>query len=119
MQSLSLLMMKRAARRVICGLCIIVCIVAAGSTCTDDRSVDQSLSAVSPDFQSTNACCESTVGKSASQHGRWNVRPEFLSRSLVAVLHQRGLSVITCATGNLRRQFSQPSLFDMGIALRL
>lgn len=119
MQSRCLLTIKRAAKALICGLCILVCLATPAFAPTGDRSCDQSQLTQTSVAQSADQGCETADSQSASRLARWNIKPEFLSRSMVVVLHQQGLSSITHPAGNLRREFSQPSLFDLGIALRL
>jgi hypothetical protein len=95
------------------------CLIAPVLACSGDRLPNQSLSTTFSVSQSADNVCEIAIDQPATQIARWNVKTEFLSRSLVAVLHQHGLSVINHPAGSLHREFSRPSLFDMGIALRL
>jgi len=119
MQSSDLLKLKLAARQFICVLCFFVCIAGPVFACIDNRTGDQLQSAVASVTQAADECYETADCKSASQFVRWNAKPAFLSRSLVIVLQQRGLCLVTHPAGNLCREFSQPSLLAMGIALRL
>ena len=119
MQSRCLLTISRLAKALTCGLCLIVCLANPSFACSSDRSSDQSQLTQIAVSHSADRWCETAECQSTLQNSRWNVKPAFLSRSMVAVLHQRGLSEITHPAGKLHREFSQPSLFDMGIALRL
>lgn len=119
MQSAFLSTTKRAAKFLACGLCIVLYLATQTFSVTNDHQSDQTRNTVTCVAQSTDQFCETADGKSASQIARWNVKLEYLSRSFLIVLHARGLSVVTHPAGNLHREFSQPSLFDMGIAMRL
>jgi hypothetical protein len=119
MQSGCLSTIKRAANILACGVCIALCLATPALSFASDHQSDQTQLTVTWVVQSTGQFCETADGKSASQIARWNVKPEYLSRSFLIVLHARGLSVVTHPAGNLHREFSQPSLFEMGIALRL
>lgn len=119
MQSACHWIVKRTASILSCCLCIVLCLATPAFSCASDESSDQTQLAVTCVAQSNDQFCETADWKSASQIARLNVKPEYLSRSFLVVLQARGLSVVTHPAGNLHREFSQPSLFEMGIALRL
>jgi hypothetical protein len=119
MQSACLWTIKRAGNILACCLCIVLCLATPAFSFASDQPSDQTQLAVTCVAQSSDQFCETADWKSASQIARLNVKPEYLSRSFLIVLQARGLSVVTHPAGNLHREFSQPSLFEMGIALRL
>lgn len=112
-------MFKRAVAQLICLLIFIACITGPVLASHEGRSDDNPLTGASSVAQLADECYEAADAKSAAQSIRWSSKSEFLSRSLVAVLLQRNLCMITHPAGMLRREFSQPSLFALGIALRL
>jgi hypothetical protein len=119
MQSSCLPALKRVAIQFICMIWVAACIAGPLYARFDNRPSDHPQSAVTSVTQSVHDDCEPADCKSAAQVVRWNIKPEFLSRSLVVVQHQHTLCINAHPLGNLRREFSHPSLFAMGISLRL